>query len=91
MTFRQEVEQHFPAPGVYERILGRVYLYARGGAMVVAVKGVADDWAAYFMVLPPELDRDSLHTAHEVGSRGSKLREHEARGFFPNIELPYRR
>lgn len=82
----------FEAETATERHLGRVYVYTNmGGIMVVAKKGVADDWAAYVAPLPPERDRDDLATADWVASQGSKLREHEARGFFPDIDLPYRR
>ena len=57
---------------------------------VVAVEGGVKDWAAYAAGLPTgEEPRDDL--LQFVYEHGAKLTEDQARGFFPNIALEYRK
>jgi hypothetical protein len=59
------------------------------GVAVVAVRGFAGyDWAAYLGGLPnPALTEEVV--IHVMGE-GAKLRESEARAFFPEVDLEYR-
>ena len=46
------------------------------------------DWAAYIGANDSPTEREALHY---TAKHGSKLQEADARYFFPNIELKYRR
>lgn len=64
------------------------YWNANGYATaIVAVKGDVDDWAAYIGGCDPWSEEEAYDF---VARFGCKLREDEARFFFPNIELAYR-
>ncbi len=55
---------------------------------VVASIGVEGAWSAYIGGADPESEEEGLKF---VASHGNKLDEEDARYFFPNLDLPYRR
>lgn len=73
------------APNKYE---GR-YWNANGYATaVVASIGAEGAWSAYIGGCPPESEEEGLMI---VARDGCKLSEQDARHFFPDLDLPYRK
>lgn len=67
-------------------------LYANANyyaAAIVAVITEGIDWAAYFNGCSPHVPRESAY--EQVAREGDKLSEKDARYFFPDIKLPYRK
>lgn len=77
--------KHEFAPNKYE---GR-YWNANGYATaVVASIGDEGAWSAYIGGCPPKSEEEGLQI---VARDGCKLSEEDARHFFPDLDLPYRR
>jgi len=72
-------------PGHFE---GRYFNSNGYGCAVVATIGQADDWKAYIGGCDPYSEDVGLQF---VASHGSPLSEADARYFFPDIDLVYRR
>jgi len=72
------------APDKFE---GRYFNTNGYGCAVVASIGHGGDWAAYIGGCPGHREEEDLDF---VARFGAKLSEHDARHFFPEIDLPYR-
>lgn len=67
-------------------ILDRKY-YHDGQVMIVAVKGMEEDWAAYIGYAKSKIEDTNQQT---IAKHGNKLTKEQAKTFFPYIELRYR-
>ena len=75
--------------GTRQLITARYYNTIYYATAIVASITGGIDWAAYIGGADPDISKENA--VEYVGNCGDKLSERDARHFFPNIKLPYRR
>jgi len=89
MVDNKSLAYKFEESQYQERLEGRYWNCQGINIAIVAVVTKGIDWAAY---IGADTDSTSeLKALEYVVNWGSKMDEKDARYFFPNIELPYRR